>query len=118
MILNYEYQVVCFNSSLRELKLGILKCKSGSSQHIFTELESLLNQFDTCKSLKMIICDTTTVNTGWLKGIVSNVLICFIFIKLNFSNILNKNNKIILKHFKIMMTTILIYSTDQKSLLV
>jgi len=69
-ISNNEYQVVCLKSSLMELKFGILKCDSGSSQDIFNALERLLNEFDAWGNFKMIICDTTAVNTGKVKGVV------------------------------------------------
>ena len=66
----HEYQVVILKSSLRELKLGTLKCKSGSSLDIFHALESLITEFDAWKNIKMIVCDTTPVNTGRLNGVV------------------------------------------------
>lgn len=61
---NNEYQVIILKSSLIKLKLGLLKCESGSSNHIFSALLSLLNEFCAWKNLKMIVCDTTAVNTG------------------------------------------------------
>ena len=72
-IANREYQVVILKSSLRELRLGVLKCESGSSQDIFTPLKSLLNEFDAWKNIKMIVCDTTAVNTGRVNGIVQKL---------------------------------------------
>ena len=36
---NSEYQVVCLQNQSREIKLGILKCSSGSAQHIYNQLE-------------------------------------------------------------------------------
>jgi len=42
----HEYQVVCLTNSFRELKLGIVKCASGSSQEIFNELKTLLDEFE------------------------------------------------------------------------
>ena len=48
-----------------ELKFGILKCDSGSSQDIINALERLLNEFDAWGNFKMIICDTVKIpNTG------------------------------------------------------
>ena len=61
---------MCLKCENREIKLGVLKCKSGSAQNIFHELEQLLNDFATWSNIKMIILDTTSVNTGCLNGIV------------------------------------------------
>ena len=72
-IANHEYQVVILKSSPRELKLGIVKCESGSSQDIFNALQSLLNEFDAWKNFKMIVCDTIAVNTGRVNGIVQKL---------------------------------------------
>jgi len=55
-ISKHEYQVVCLTNSFRELKLGIVKCPSGSSQDIFNELKTLLDEFEPWGNLKMIIC--------------------------------------------------------------
>ncbi len=66
----HEYQVVCLKSPSREIKLGVLKCESGTAQDIFSSLENLLDEYDAWKNLKMIICDTTSVNTGRLNGVV------------------------------------------------
>ena len=42
---NYEYQVVCLQSQSREIKLRILKCSSGSAQHIYDQLEQILDEY-------------------------------------------------------------------------
>ena len=61
---------MCLKSENKEIKLGVLKSKSGSAQNIFNELEQLLNEFAAWSNIKMIISDTTSVNTGRLNGIV------------------------------------------------
>lgn len=65
-----EYVVVCLQSVDRLIKLGILKCESGSSADVYKEIELLLTDFDCWKVIKMVICDTTAVNTGRINGIV------------------------------------------------
>ena len=65
---NKEYQVVCLQSPTRNLNLGILVCKSSNAKDIFTELQKLLDESEAWKSIKMIVCDTTAVNTGHKNG--------------------------------------------------
>ena len=67
---NSEYQVVCLQSQSREIKLGILKCSSGSAQHIYNQLEQILDEYIAWSCIKMIICDTTAVNIGRVNGVV------------------------------------------------
>ena len=67
---NSEYQVVCLQSQSREIKLGILKCSSGSAQHIYNQLEQILDEHIAWSCIKTIICDTTAVNTGRVNGVV------------------------------------------------
>ena len=67
---NYEYQVICLQSQSREIKLRILKCSSGSAQHIYDQLEQILDEYIAWSCIKMIIRDTTAVNTGRLNGVV------------------------------------------------
>ena len=50
--------------------MGILTCKNGSSRAIFEEIKTLMDKYDAWKSIKMIICDTTAVNTGKENGVV------------------------------------------------
>lgn len=68
-----EYQVVSVQSPQRQLKLGIVKCASGSSNHIYAAIKSLLDDFDAWSSIQMIVCDTTPVNTGRLNGVVVQI---------------------------------------------
>ena len=38
-----EYQVVVLRNPSKEIKLGILRCETGSSKHIYEELRQLNN---------------------------------------------------------------------------
>ena len=67
---NNEYQVVCLQSPQRALRLGILSCTSGSAENIFAPLKALLDEYQAWINIKMIISDTTAVNTGSKSGIV------------------------------------------------
>ena len=68
-----EYQVVCLKSSTREIRLGIARCKSGSSQDIYEALFKIIDEYDAWSSITMIICDTTAVNTGHNNGVVVRI---------------------------------------------
>lgn len=65
-----EYQVVLLKNTTTEIKLGVLKCESGSAAAIHKELHQLIDEYDAWENIRMIICDTTAVNTGRLHGIV------------------------------------------------
>lgn len=69
-IVNKEYQVVCLKSSSRVVHLGILACKSGSAEDIFIPMQALLDEYNAWRNVKMIISDTTAVNTGRRSGVV------------------------------------------------
>lgn len=70
---DHEYQVVCMQSYERQIKLGIIRCASGSSLHIYEGIKGLLDEYVAWSSIKMIICDTTPVNTGRLNGVVVQI---------------------------------------------
>jgi len=65
-----EFQVVCLKNSARSLNLGVLACSSGSAEDIFTPMKALLDEYDAWRSVKMIISDTTAVNTGHQSGVI------------------------------------------------
>ena len=67
-ISNTEYQVVCLSSSNVSMHLGVLKCSSGSVEDIFNPLKDLIDEFNLWDYIKMIVSDTTAVNTGKTKG--------------------------------------------------
>ena len=65
-----EYQVVLLKNMTTEIKLGIVKCESGSAKAIHKELHQIIDEYNAWENIVMIICDTTAVNTGRLHGIV------------------------------------------------
>ena len=65
-----EYEVVLLKNATTEIKLSVLKCESGSAKAIHKELHQLINEYNAWENIRMIICDTTAVNTGRLHGIV------------------------------------------------
>ena len=68
-----EYQVVCLQSSVRQINLGVLKCTNGTSQQIYNEIKKLLDEHDAWSCIQMVVCDTTAVNTGRLNGAVVKI---------------------------------------------
>lgn len=72
-LVKQEYQVLCLKSAARDIRLGVVRCKSGSSKDIYDALEKVIDEYDAWSSIKMIICDTTSVNTGRLNGVVARI---------------------------------------------
>ncbi|KAL7632014.1 UNVERIFIED_CONTAM: hypothetical protein RMT77_017664 [Armadillidium vulgare] len=68
-----EYQVVFLQSPTKEIKLGVIKCESGSAENIFKGIGTIIDDYDTWSSIKMIICDTTVVNTDHKNGVVVKI---------------------------------------------
>ena len=68
-----EFQVVCLTNDSRSLLLGILTCVSGSATNIFGPLAKLLDDYDAWNSIRLIITDTTNVNTGRAGGVVAKL---------------------------------------------
>jgi len=65
-----EFQVICLQSKDTLLKLGCVQCKGQSSKDIFEAIVEKLEEFDCFKQIKLIICDTTSVNSGCKNGVV------------------------------------------------
>ena len=72
-----EFQAVCLTNESRSLFIGVLTCESGSANDIRKPLEMLLDEYDAWSSIKMIISDTTRVNTGCSSGVVAQLNQCF-----------------------------------------
>lgn len=69
-LVKQEYQVICIKSATRDIRLGVVRCKSGSSKDIYDALEKVIDEYDAWSSIRMIVCDTTAVNTGRANGVV------------------------------------------------
>lgn len=65
-----EYQVVVLKNEKREIKLDALCLKDGKAATITTGLVSVINEFDLWFSVKILISDTTSVNTGKKAGVI------------------------------------------------
>lgn len=65
-----EVQVVVLKNETEEIKLGVLVLEDGRACTIFNAIKGLLEKFNLWASIKMIISDTTSVNTGKKGGVV------------------------------------------------
>lgn len=65
-----EVQVIVIKNEYKEVKLGVLVLDSGKSLDIFNGIKDTLDRFDLWNCIKMIVCDTTSVNTGNKNGVV------------------------------------------------
>ena len=65
-----EYQVVVLKNERTEVKLGALHLKDGKVKKITEGIAKLLDEYNLWNAIKMIIADTTSVNTGKRSGVV------------------------------------------------
>lgn len=72
-IKNKEYQAVCLRNPKRTAQFGVLVCDSGTAKDIFIPFHSFLDECSAWSSIKMIISDTTAVNTGSKNGVVGKL---------------------------------------------
>ena len=64
---------MCLRNNKRTLQFGILACGSGTSTHIYRSLHDLLDAYNACNSIQVIITDTTAVNTGCKNGVIARL---------------------------------------------
>ena len=67
---NEEIQVVVLKNNLCEVQFAVLSLKNKKAMTIYNGLLEILNEYDLWQSIKVIICNTTSVNTGKLNGVV------------------------------------------------
>ena len=65
-----EHQAVLLKNESEEVKLTTLKLRNGKADTIAEGLGEVLEEFNLWESVKMIIADTTSVNTGKKSGVV------------------------------------------------
>lgn len=68
-----EIQVIVLKNESKEIYLGVLVLNDGKANTIFNGIRELLYKFDLWNNIKMIICDTTSVNTGKINGVVTQL---------------------------------------------
>jgi len=61
---NKEYQVLDLKNELKEVKLEALVLPNGKAKIVLNEITDILYEYKLWKSLKIIVTDTTNINTG------------------------------------------------------
>ena len=61
---NEEYQVLVLQNEGKEVKLAAICLSSGKARTVFEGIQNVLDEYSLWKSIKMIVADTTNVNTG------------------------------------------------------
>ncbi|XP_017470992.1 PREDICTED: uncharacterized protein LOC108362494 isoform X2 [Rhagoletis zephyria] len=72
-----EAQVVVLSNETKEVRVAVIVLENGKSVTIFEGIKEILDRFYLWNSIKMIVCDTTNVNTGKKNGIVHYLQSCF-----------------------------------------
>jgi hypothetical protein len=67
---NKEHQVVVLKNEFKEVRLSILALPNGQAKTIASAIAEVLTEFSLWSSIKMIVSDTTNVNTGKKNGVV------------------------------------------------
>ena len=67
---SFENQVVVVKNNSLEYRLAVLVLQSGRAGDIFKGIESVITDFNLWSNIKIIICDTTSTNTGHKNGVV------------------------------------------------
>ena len=65
-----EYQVVVLKNERTEVKLAALLLKDGKAETIAEGIAKVLDEYNLWNAIKMIVADTTSVNTGKKSGVV------------------------------------------------
>ena len=68
-----ECQVVVLKNERTEIRLGALCLKDGKAETITDGIVKLLDEYNLWHSIKMIVADTTSVNTGKKSGVVDRL---------------------------------------------
>ena len=64
-----ELQVVLIKNTEKEVRLGVQTLENSRAQTIAMGIKDILDYFELWASIKMIVTDTTAVNTGRKNGV-------------------------------------------------
>ena len=70
MIDGKEHQVVVLKNEEREVRLAVLILPDSKAATIAQRIQNVLTEYNLWPAIKMIVCDTTAVNTGKKNGVV------------------------------------------------
>lgn len=73
IIQGQHYHVICLTSPNITLNLGVVLSQSGRAEDIYNEIKNVIDNYNSWRSIKMIVCDTTPVNSGPKNGIVARL---------------------------------------------
>jgi hypothetical protein len=65
-----EYQVVVLKNESNEVKLKALRLEDGKAETISMGIAKVIDEYNLWQCIKMIVADTTSVNTGKKNGVV------------------------------------------------
>ena len=65
-----EYQAIVLKNPEREVKLAAIELENGKAETIANGIFDVIEEFNLWPSIKMIVADTTSVNTGKKSGVV------------------------------------------------
>ena len=68
-----EHQVVVLKNENREVRLAVLEMMNGKSETIYNGIKHVLDEYELWPSIKMIVSDTTSTNTGLRNGVVTRL---------------------------------------------
>ena len=64
---------MCGTSPTRSVNLSPVCCASGFLENIFIAIKKVVDQFNAWPSIQMMVCDTTSINTGRKNGVVTHL---------------------------------------------
>ena len=68
-----KIRVIVFKKSTKEIRISVFILEDGKASTIYEKMTEAIDKFDLWKSIKMIVLDTTSVNTGKKNGVITQL---------------------------------------------
>ena len=68
-----EVIVIVLKNATREIRISVSILEDGKASTIYKKMTETIDKFDLWKSMKMIVSDTTSVNTGKKNGVITQL---------------------------------------------